>query len=150
MNPSDAPTSSTNQRQYDAVYPTPRFRSPHPYPYRHARLAASRCLRENDGNRQLLSDIQDLALPTDFGCQPPVGSALWRGKAAVAKQSSAPPTPAVVVTLGRKLLASEYLVDFESPAIPSQFRRLSQSLLPKRGPNTSVHPVDAVKEGGVL
>ena len=53
-------------------------------------------------------------------------------------------------TLGRKLLASEYLFDFESPAIPPQFCRLSQSVFPKRGSDASIHPLDAVKEGRVL
>src|SRR5262249_42964389 len=76
VNPEDSSPSSTNQRPCDEVYQTPRFRSPDPYPYRHARVAASRCLRENDAHRQLLSDIPHLSLPTAVGCQPPVGSAL--------------------------------------------------------------------------
>src|SRR5215813_14709908 len=76
VNPEDSSPSSTNQRPCDAVYQTPRFSSPDPYPYRHARVAASRCLRENDAHRQLLSDIPHLSLPTAVGCQPPVGSAL--------------------------------------------------------------------------
>src|SRR5262245_25037130 len=57
---------------------------------------------------------------------------------------------ALVVTLGRKLLASEHLCDFESSAMPSQFLRLSQSILPQRGPGASFDPHDAVKEAGVL
>src|SRR5947207_13816042 len=56
----DSSTSTTNQRQRNEVYQTPRFRAPDAYPYRHARVAASRCLRQNDGNRKSLSNIQDL------------------------------------------------------------------------------------------
>src|SRR2546421_5452784 len=73
-NRDDSSPSPPNQRQPDAVYQTPRFRSPHPYLYRHARVAASRCLRENDGNRQMLSDIPDLSLSTPFYGQPAVGN----------------------------------------------------------------------------
>src|SRR5215813_8045648 len=40
-NRNDSSPSPTNQRQHEAVYQTPRFRSPHPYSYRHARVAAS-------------------------------------------------------------------------------------------------------------
>ena len=50
---------------------------------------------------------------------------------------------ALVVTLGRKLLASEYRFDFEGSGIPPQFRGLSQSILPQRGaalPSTLVMP----------
>jgi len=67
----DSSPSPTNQRQHDEVYQTPRLRSPDPYPSGHARVAASRGLRDNDGNLPVLSDIQDLPLmvndewPTD-------------------------------------------------------------------------------------
>ena len=69
-NPEDSSPSTTNQRPHDEVYQTPRFRSPDPYPDRHARVAASRCLRENDGNRPVLSDIPDLSLSTAFDGTP--------------------------------------------------------------------------------
>jgi hypothetical protein len=72
----DSSTSPTNQRQHDEVYQTPRFKSPDPHPYRHARLAASRCLRENDANRPGVSDIADLSLSTSFDGKPPVGNAV--------------------------------------------------------------------------
>src|SRR4030095_6029096 len=62
VNPEDSSPSSTNQRPYDEVYQTPRFRSPDPYPYRHARLVVSRGLRENDTTSPLLSDIHHLPL----------------------------------------------------------------------------------------
>src|SRR2546425_7913189 len=68
----------------------------------------------------------------------------------VAKRSSAFRTTALVVTFGRKLRASEYVVDLESSGIPPQFRRLSQSVLPKRGADASFHPLDAIKDMGVL
>src|SRR5207244_7043803 len=44
----DSSTSTTNQRQRNEVYQTPRFRAPDAYPYRNTRVAASRCLRQND------------------------------------------------------------------------------------------------------
>src|SRR5215831_18219233 len=75
-NRDDASTSTTNQRQHDEVYQTGRFRSPDPYPYRHARVAASRCLWENDGNRTIVSDIPDLSLPTPFYGKPAIGNAV--------------------------------------------------------------------------
>src|SRR5215510_10663403 len=109
VNPEDSSPSSTNQRPYDEVYQTPRFSSPDPYPYCHARLAASRCLRANDTNRQLLSDIPHLSLPTAVGCQPPVGSALERCKAPGAKRSPPHGTATLVVTLGRKMRAADHL-----------------------------------------
>src|SRR2546426_8523224 len=62
----DSSTSTTNQRQHNEVYETPRFSPPDPYRYRHARLAASRRLRENDCERNILSHIQDLSLSTAF------------------------------------------------------------------------------------
>src|SRR6267143_1688423 len=74
----DSSTSTTNQRQRNEVYQTPRFRAPDAYPYRHARVAASRCLRQNDGNRKSLSNIQDLPLPTAFDGEPAVGNAVQR------------------------------------------------------------------------
>src|SRR5713226_9232404 len=85
-----------------------------------------------------------------FPGQPPVGDAVQRCKAPVAKRSSAFRATALVVTLGRKLRASEYVVDLESSGIPPQFCRLSQSVLPKRGADASVHPLDAVNDMGVL
>src|SRR5260221_14628958 len=74
----DSSTSTTNQRQRNEVYQTPRFRAQDAYPYRHARVAASRCLRQNDGNRKSLSNIQHLPLPTAFDGEPAVGNAVQR------------------------------------------------------------------------
>ena len=72
----DSSPSPTNQRQHDAVHQTCRFRSPDPYPYCHARVAASRCLWVNDGNRPSVSDIPDLSLPTPFYGKPAIGNAV--------------------------------------------------------------------------
>src|SRR5712691_3874241 len=72
----DSSPSTTNQRPHDEVYETPRFRSPDPYLYRYARLAASRCLRENDAHRTILSDIQNLSLSTTFDGKPTVRNAV--------------------------------------------------------------------------
>src|SRR6266566_646129 len=102
----DSSTSTTNQRQRNEVYQTPRFRAPDAYPYRHARVAASRCLRQNDGNRKSLSNIQDLPLPTAFDGEPAVGNAVQRRKAPVSKRSSTLRPTALVVALGRQMLAS--------------------------------------------
>src|SRR5574341_2681765 len=58
-NRDDSSPSTTNQRQDDEVYATPRFRCTDPYPYCHAGVVVSRVLWENDANRTVLSDIQD-------------------------------------------------------------------------------------------
>src|SRR5438128_1405304 len=62
----DSSPFTTNQRQHDEVYETPRFRSPDPYPDCHDGLAASRRLWENDSNRTVLSDLADISLSTAF------------------------------------------------------------------------------------
>jgi hypothetical protein len=72
----DSSASPTTQRQHDEVYQTPRFRSPDPYPYRHACVAQSRRLRQNDANRPGVSDIADLSLSTPVDGTPPVGNTL--------------------------------------------------------------------------
>ena len=149
-NRDDSSPSTTPQRQHDAVYETPRLRCPDPYPYGHAGVAVSRILWENDANRTVLPDLQALPLSTAFPSEPPVGNAVQRCKAPVAKRSSAWSTAYRVVTLGRPLLASEYLCELTSPAIPPSCRRLSPSVLPQRGADASVHPRDAVKDLGVL
>src|SRR6266446_2109244 len=74
----DSSTSPTNQRQHDEVYQTPRFRSPHAYRDCQTGLVVPRRLRENDANRPLLSDLQDLPLSTHFSGQPTVGDAVQR------------------------------------------------------------------------
>src|SRR5713101_1692007 len=73
-NPEDSSPSTTNQRPHDEVYETPRFSPPDAYRYCHARVAASRCLRENDGNCTMLSDIPDLSLSTPVSGKPAVGN----------------------------------------------------------------------------
>src|SRR2546428_14106157 len=74
----DSSTSTTNQRQRNEVYQTPQLTAPDAYPYRHARVAASRCLLQNDVNRKSLSNIQDLPLPTAFDGEPAVGNVVQR------------------------------------------------------------------------
>src|SRR3989442_14853747 len=62
----DSSPSTTNLRQHDEVYQTPRFRSPDPYRDGQTGVAVSRRLREDDGDRTVLSDITDLSLSTTF------------------------------------------------------------------------------------
>src|SRR4051794_36271944 len=61
-NPYDASTSTTNQRQRNEVYQTPRFSSPDPYRDGQTGVAVSRRLRKNDSDRPVLSDITNLSL----------------------------------------------------------------------------------------
>ena len=136
-NPEDSSPSSTNQRLYDEVSQTPRLRCADPYPYRHAGVAASRCLRQNDGNCQLVSAIQDLALPTALDGKLAIGNAVEQRKASVAKRALPLGPTALLVTIGRPMLASEHRFDFEGSGIPPQFRRLSQSMFPQRGADAS-------------
>jgi hypothetical protein len=149
-NPEDSSPSSPNQRPYDEVYQTPRLRSADSSPYRHARVAASRSLRENDGNRQRLSDIQDLSLPTPCDGNPTTGNAVERCQASGSQRSSSRRIVALMVTTGRKRLASEHRFDFEGAGIPPQFRRIAPSIFPQRGADAAFHPRDTVKEVGIL
>jgi hypothetical protein len=50
-NRDDSSTSTTNQRDPDEVYQTPRLRSPHPYRDCQTGVAVSRHLWENDAHR---------------------------------------------------------------------------------------------------
>ena len=145
----DSSPSTTNQRPHDEVYETPRFSPPDAYRYCHARVAASRCLRENDGNGPLVSDIQDLSLLTAFDGKLAIGNAVERRIAAVSKRSWPLGPPALLVPIGRPRLASAHRFDFEGSGIPPPFRRISQSIFPQRGSDASFHPRDTVKAVGV-
>lgn len=148
--PEDASTSPTNQRPHTAVDETPRLRPPDPDPSRHARLAASRCLREKDCHRTLVSDIQPLALSTALDGKPTVRNPVQRGKAPGAKSASSLRTTARVVTLRRPRLASAYGCEVEGPGLPPAGRGIAQAMLPKRCSGASCPPLDAVKALGVF
>jgi hypothetical protein len=116
--PEDASPSNTHQRPDDAVSQTPSVRSADAAPSRHARLAASRSLRAKDGNRARFSGIQALALPTPFAGNPALGNAVARGKASVAKRSSALRIGALRVTPGRQRFAAAHRFDVAGARSP--------------------------------
>src|SRR5947209_4818368 len=76
LNRDDSSPSITNQRPYDEVYQTPRFRSSDSYRNCQARLASSRHLRQDDAYCSGLSHLQNISLSADLGCSPPIGNAL--------------------------------------------------------------------------
>src|SRR6266852_4543705 len=57
LNRDDSSLSTTNQRPYDEVYQTPRFRSSDSYRNCQARLASSRHLRQDDENCSRLGRV---------------------------------------------------------------------------------------------
>src|SRR5215831_17243474 len=125
LNRHDSSPSTTNQRPYDEVYPTPRFNASHPYRNGQARLAPSRHLWQDDPNCSGVSHLQNLSLSADVGCHPPIGNALQRSTAA--RRGPSPPVGTVhlAVALGRQMLDSESVLDLKVLPLPAQFRGVS-------------------------
>src|SRR3989442_1054018 len=67
---------TANQRLYDEVYQTPRFRSSYPYRHCQARLAPSRHLRQNDADCSGLSHLQNLSVSAHVGGSAPTRNTL--------------------------------------------------------------------------
>src|SRR5712691_465080 len=67
---------TANQRLYDEVSQTPRFRSSYPYRNGQARLAPSRHLRQNDADCSGLSHLQNLSVSAHVGGSAPTRNTL--------------------------------------------------------------------------
>src|SRR6266436_2078775 len=67
---------TANQRLYDEVYQTPRFRSSYPYRHCQARLAPSRHLRQNDADCSGLSHLPNLSVSAHVGGSAPTRNPL--------------------------------------------------------------------------
>src|SRR5260370_42131058 len=67
---------TANQRLYDEVYQTPRFRASHPYRNCQARLDQSRPLWQDDTDCSGLSYLQNLSLSAYLGGSAPIAGAL--------------------------------------------------------------------------
>src|SRR6266446_7595487 len=78
LNHHDSSPSTTDQRRYDEVYQTSRFRSANPYRNCQRRLDPSRPLRQDDPDCSGLSHFQNLSLSALLGCQAPFGRSLSR------------------------------------------------------------------------